>query len=247
MTSAAAGLAPRRAPAGRRPAAAGRGGRAADPAEHRPDPAAVHRRGARPRLRPLRYDGRASRRRPGRSIGGLILAAFGTDDGWRYVFFVNVPIGVRRDGARAAAAAEGRAARGQRSARRSTGSGRCCSASPCSRCCCRSSRRWASPRPRCGSWCCSRRSRRGRSCAGSAGSCGAGARRCSTCGCSGRHPGYASGIVLGTTYFCGFSGIWLVLALYLQDGLGLHAPAVRAGRDAVRDRLGRGLDHWPGG
>jgi MFS family permease len=33
-------------------------------------------------------------------------------------------------------------------------------------------------------------------------------------------PGYASGIVLGTTYFCGFSGIWLVLALYLQDGLG---------------------------
>jgi EmrB/QacA subfamily drug resistance transporter len=33
-------------------------------------------------------------------------------------------------------------------------------------------------------------------------------------------PGYASGVVLGTTYFCGFSGIWLVLALYLQDGLG---------------------------
>ncbi len=36
-----------------------------------------------------------------------------------------------------------------------------------------------------------------------------------------RAPGYASGIVLGATYFCGFSGIWLVLALYLQDGLGL--------------------------
>ncbi len=33
-------------------------------------------------------------------------------------------------------------------------------------------------------------------------------------------PGFASGIVLGSTYFCGFSGIWLVLALYLQDGLG---------------------------
>jgi Na+/melibiose symporter-like transporter len=33
-------------------------------------------------------------------------------------------------------------------------------------------------------------------------------------------PGYASGIVLGSTYFCGFSGVWLVLALYLQDGLG---------------------------
>jgi predicted MFS family arabinose efflux permease len=36
-------------------------------------------------------------------------------------------------------------------------------------------------------------------------------------------PGYASGIVLGTAYFCGFSGIWLVLALYLQDGLGFTA------------------------
>jgi MFS family permease len=36
-------------------------------------------------------------------------------------------------------------------------------------------------------------------------------------------PGYASGIVLGTAYFCGFSGLWLVLALFLQDGLGLSA------------------------
>ncbi|HVI38540.1 MAG TPA: MFS transporter, partial [Gaiellales bacterium] len=33
-------------------------------------------------------------------------------------------------------------------------------------------------------------------------------------------PGFASGIVLGTTYFCGFSGIWLVLALFFQQGLG---------------------------
>jgi len=38
-----------------------------------------------------------------------------------------------------------------------------------------------------------------------------------------RAPGYASGIVLGSTYFCGFAGVWLVLALYLQDGLGLSA------------------------
>ncbi len=36
-------------------------------------------------------------------------------------------------------------------------------------------------------------------------------------------PGYTSGIVLGTAYFCGFSGLWLVLALYFQDGLGLSA------------------------
>src|SRR4051812_48221576 len=27
-------------------------------------------------------------------LGGLILGAFGQDDGWRYVFFVNVPIGL---------------------------------------------------------------------------------------------------------------------------------------------------------
>ena len=32
-------------------------------------------------------------------------------------------------------------------------------------------------------------------------------------------PGYASGALLGTLYFVGFSGIWLVFALYLQTGL----------------------------
>jgi len=68
-----------------------------------------------------------------------------------------------------------------------------------------------------------------------------------------RAPGYASGIVLGTAYFCGFSGIWLVLALYLQDGLhftplqsglavtpfaiGSAVTSVVAGR--VIDRFGR--------
>ncbi|HET6625806.1 MAG TPA: MFS transporter, partial [Nocardioidaceae bacterium] len=35
-----------------------------------------------------------------------------------------------------------------------------------------------------------------------------------------RTPGYRSGIALGSIYFCGFSGIWLVLALFFQDGLG---------------------------
>jgi EmrB/QacA subfamily drug resistance transporter len=33
-------------------------------------------------------------------------------------------------------------------------------------------------------------------------------------------PGYASGVALGTVYFVGFSGIWLVFALYFQNGLG---------------------------
>jgi EmrB/QacA subfamily drug resistance transporter len=33
-------------------------------------------------------------------------------------------------------------------------------------------------------------------------------------------PGYASGIAVGTLYFTGFTGIFLVLSVYLQDGVG---------------------------
>ncbi len=33
-------------------------------------------------------------------------------------------------------------------------------------------------------------------------------------------PGYAAGTTIGFVYFMGFTGIWLVLALFLQDGLG---------------------------
>jgi EmrB/QacA subfamily drug resistance transporter len=36
-------------------------------------------------------------------------------------------------------------------------------------------------------------------------------------------PGFSSGIALGSVYFCGFSGIWLVMALFLQDELGYSA------------------------
>ena len=36
-------------------------------------------------------------------------------------------------------------------------------------------------------------------------------------------PGFVSGIALGTLYFCGFSGLWLVLALFFQDGMGYSA------------------------
>jgi MFS family permease len=35
-----------------------------------------------------------------------------------------------------------------------------------------------------------------------------------------RAPGYRSGIALGTLYFTGFTGVFLVLSVYLQDGLG---------------------------
>ncbi|WP_020657607.1 MFS transporter [Amycolatopsis benzoatilytica] len=33
-------------------------------------------------------------------------------------------------------------------------------------------------------------------------------------------PGYASGAAVGALYFCGFAGIWLVFALFFQQGLG---------------------------
>jgi EmrB/QacA subfamily drug resistance transporter len=33
-------------------------------------------------------------------------------------------------------------------------------------------------------------------------------------------PGFTAGILLQTVYFAGFSGLWLVLALFFQDGLG---------------------------
>lgn len=35
----------------------------------------------------------------------------------------------------------------------------------------------------------------------------------------GRAPGYASGIAVGSLYFMGFTGVFLVLSVYLQDGL----------------------------
>jgi EmrB/QacA subfamily drug resistance transporter len=54
-----------------------------------------------------------------------------------------------------------------------------------------------------------------------------------------RAPGYASGIVLGTAYFCGFSGIWLVLALYLQDGL--HFTPLQSGLTVTPFAIGSAL------
>jgi EmrB/QacA subfamily drug resistance transporter len=39
----------------------------------------------------------------------------------------------------------------------------------------------------------------------------------------GRAPGYASGILVGSLYFTGFTGVFLVLSVHLQDGLGFTA------------------------
>ncbi len=40
-----------------------------------------------------------------------------------------------------------------------------------------------------------------------------------------RTPGYANGLAVGALYFLGFTGIFLVLSVYLQDGLGLSPLA----------------------
>jgi EmrB/QacA subfamily drug resistance transporter len=70
-----------------------------------------------------------------------------------------------------------------------------------------------------------------------------------------RTPGYVPGLAIGLVYFVGFAGIWLVLALFFQDGLGssplrsglavtpfalgVAASAVLAGR--LVGRVGRWL------
>jgi EmrB/QacA subfamily drug resistance transporter len=51
-----------------------------------------------------------------------------------------------------------------------------------------------------------------------------------------RAPGYAAGSGIGLVYFVGFTGIWLVLALFFQDGLG-YSP-LRSGLAATPFALG---------
>jgi EmrB/QacA subfamily drug resistance transporter len=66
-----------------------------------------------------------------------------------------------------------------------------------------------------------------------------------------RAPGYSSGISLATVYFCGFSGLWLVLALFFQDGLGytplesgLAVTPFAAGSAASAVVAGRLVHRW---
>ena len=51
-----------------------------------------------------------------------------------------------------------------------------------------------------------------------------------------RTSGYAAGSLIGLVYFIGFTGIWLVLALFLQDGLG-YSP-LRSGLTVTPFALG---------
>lgn len=49
-------------------------------------------------------------------------------------------------------------------------------------------------------------------------------------------PGYVAGSLIGFVYFIGFTGIWLVLALFLQDGLG-YSP-LRSGLSVTPFAIG---------
>lgn len=64
-------------------------------------------------------------------------------------------------------------------------------------------------------------------------------------------PGFATGIALQTVYFCGFSGLWLVLALFFQDGLdysalesGLAVTPFALGSAVTAVLAGRVVGRW---
>ncbi|OLT20744.1 MFS transporter [Pseudonocardia sp. CNS-139] len=58
-------------------------------------------------------------------------------------------------------------------------------------------------------------------------------------------PGYATGAALGTVYFLGFSGVWLVFALFLQLGLG-YSP-LHSGLSVTAFALGSAVSAVVGG
>lgn len=58
-------------------------------------------------------------------------------------------------------------------------------------------------------------------------------------------PGYPSGAALATVYFCGFSGIWLVFAVYFQTDLGLSP--LESGLAVTPFSLGSAVSSWLAG
>lgn len=58
-------------------------------------------------------------------------------------------------------------------------------------------------------------------------------------------PGYTSGATIGTVYFCGFAGIWLVFAVYFQDDLGL--TPLESGLAVTTFSLGSAVSSWLAG
>ena len=58
-------------------------------------------------------------------------------------------------------------------------------------------------------------------------------------------PGYPAGATIGAVYFAGFSGIWLVFALYFQTGLGFSP--LESGLLVTPFALGSSAGSWVGG
>lgn len=58
-------------------------------------------------------------------------------------------------------------------------------------------------------------------------------------------PGYPSGATLAAVYFCGFSGIWLVFAVYFQSDLGL--TPLESGLAVTPFALGSAVSSWLAG
>ncbi|MGB3439304.1 MAG: MFS transporter [Actinophytocola sp.] len=58
-------------------------------------------------------------------------------------------------------------------------------------------------------------------------------------------PGYPSGATLAAVYFCGFSGIWLVFAIYFQTDLGL--TPLESGLAVTPFSLGSAVSAWLAG
>jgi EmrB/QacA subfamily drug resistance transporter len=58
-------------------------------------------------------------------------------------------------------------------------------------------------------------------------------------------PGYPSGATLAAVYFCGFSGIWLVFAVYFQSDLGL--TPLESGLAVTPFSLGSAVSSWLAG
>ncbi len=58
-------------------------------------------------------------------------------------------------------------------------------------------------------------------------------------------PGYSPGAMIGTVYFCGFAGIWLVFAVFFQAGLGFSP--LESGLSVTSFALGSAVSAWLAG
>jgi EmrB/QacA subfamily drug resistance transporter len=166
-------------------------------------------------------------------IGGLILATFAGPDGWRWVFYVNLPIGLvaLALAARLLPAASGAGRRGLHLDLVGSlllGGGVLCLLLPLVDAADGGlTRLWPLFGLAVGllagfAWWEARTVRRG--------------RRPLLDPQLARTSGYAPGLAIGLVYFVGFTGIWLVMALFFQDGLG-YSP-LRSGLAVTPFALG---------